>query len=155
MGDSVDINLTCKNVVDGVECGNVFPAKLNIANAVIEKDDSISNKIELTNTTGVKMTYPTYDVMKRMESNNSVDVKSSIIAASIESIYDEKGVYKSSDYKFEQLKEFVEGLTEEKFRVLEKYVDNFPSFAVELKEKCTKCGFEHNVRYKDFYDFFF
>jgi transposase len=93
--------------------------------------------------------------MKRMESNNSVDVKSSIIAASIESIYDEKGVYKSSDYKFEQLKEFVEGLTEEKFRVLEKYVDNFPSFAVELKEKCTKCGFEHNVRYKDFYDFFF
>lgn len=155
MGESVSINLTCKNIVKKKECGNVFPSKIDISKCAIEYDKTLGKEFELTNKTGVMMKYPTYAVMKRIESNNSVDIKTSLIAESIESIYDEKGVYKSDDYTYEQLKDFVEGLTEEKFKTLEKFVDNFPTFVVEISEKCTKCGFEHNVRYKDFYDFFF
>jgi hypothetical protein len=52
------------------------------------------------------------------------------------------------------LQEFIEALTEENFRKLEEFVDNFPTFAVRIEADCPKCGFHHDVRYTDFADFF-
>jgi hypothetical protein len=63
-------------------------------------------------------------------------------------------MYKHSDYTKEELKEFIEGLTEEGYKKLEEWVDSFPSVAAILESKCSKCGFEHKVRYTDFFDFF-
>ena len=74
---------------------------------------------------------------------------------SIDHIFDAKGIYPARDYSKTELKQFVEGLTEENFSKLEKFVDNFPFTVVRLEATCPKCGFEHSVRYTDFYDFFF
>ena len=63
-------------------------------------------------------------------------------------------MYSYKDYSKEELKEFVEGLTEANYKQMMAFVDNFPTFVVKMEAKCTKCGFHHNVRYTDFYDFF-
>jgi hypothetical protein len=128
---------------------------MDISKVEIISDESVSNDIKLDKDKGVKMKYPNYAVMKRIEFSNEVDQKTNTIINAIDHIYDKKGIYSSKDYSKDELKEFVEGLTEANYRKLEEFVDNMPTFAVVLEKECNKCGFHHTVRYTDFYDFFF
>ena len=45
IGESVEVNLTCNNEVDGKECGNRFPGVMNISNCEIVKPEKISEEI--------------------------------------------------------------------------------------------------------------
>lgn len=155
VGDHVEVSLTCNNETENGICGNVFPAEMDISKVEIISDESVSNDIKLDKDKGVKMKYPNYAVMKRIEFSNEVDQKTNTIINAIDHIYDKKGIYSSKDYSKDELKEFVEGLTEANYRKLEEFVDNMPTFAVVLEKECNKCGFHHRVRYTDFYDFFF
>lgn len=153
IGEKVPLKLTCNNVVKGKECGNVFSTDLDISDVDIV-ETSVSNDIKLDKINGVRMKYPTYSVIKHLESSSEIDKKTSIIVNSIDYIYDNKGMYSSKDYSRDDLKKFVEDLTEANYKKLEEFVDNFPVTAIKLSAKCNKCGFVHNVRYSDFFDFF-
>lgn len=155
VGENVEVRMTCNNVLDdGSTCNHQFPAKLDIANVEVVKDETVTNDIKLDKTNGVRMKYPNYSVIKRLEEAAEGDKKTAIIVASIDHIYDKKGVYSSKDYSREELTKFVEDLTEENYKKLEYFVDNFPVFLAKLDVTCPKCGYEHHVRYSDFYDFF-
>jgi hypothetical protein len=155
MGETIDVSLTCNNVLDdGNRCGCVFPTKLDISNYEVIKDETLSPDIKLDKDKGVKMRYPSYYAIKKIEEAAPEDKKTVIIINSIEHIWDKKTVHSSKDYSSQELKDFVEGLTEENYKKLENFVDNFPGFLVKLEAECPKCGFQHNVRYSDFQDFF-
>lgn len=155
VGDVVEVKLTCNNIVeDGHKCGHVFDANMDVAKVEIERSVEVSETIKLDATKGVKMKYPTYSVMRHLE-KNEIDQKTNIIMKSVDHIYDKDGIYPAKDYSREELKEFIEGLTEANYKKLEAFVDNFPTFVVNLEATCPKCKFHHKVRYSDFYDFFF
>lgn len=156
ISESVEVNLTCNNEVEGKRCGNVFPTEMDIANCELFKIDGLTDDIKLGGANGVKMKYPSYSLIKSFEDDDrAVDKKIKLITNSIDYIYDKDGIYPAKDHSSEELKEFVEGLTEANYKKLEFFCDNFPTFVVKLDAKCTKCGFQHSVRYTDFYDFFF
>ena len=156
VGESVEVNLTCNNTLeDGNRCGHTFPTAMDISNCEIIKDEEIANKVELDKTSGVMMKYPSYSIMKHLDHGTDLDKKTAIIINSIEHIYDKKGVYSAKDYSSQELKDFVEGLTEENYKKLANFVDNFPTFVVKLETDCPKCKFHHVVRYSDFQDFFY
>lgn len=153
VGEHVEVKLTCNNVVEGNTCGNIFSAQMDVSNIEIERPDDVSDDISLSKTVSVKMKYPSYGAMKRLEENET-DYKTSLISGSIDYIMDEKGKHLAKESTKEELKEFVEGLTEENYKKMEYFVDNTPKFMVKLEAKCTKCGYDHKVRYSDFLDFF-
>lgn len=157
IGESVDINLTCRNILvneDGRSCDHTFETKMDIANNEIIYNEDITDDIKLDKTSGVKMKYPNYSLIKQLDDTPDNEKKTKIIMNSIEHIYDKKGVYSAKDYSSKELKDFIEGLTEENYKKLENYIDNFPSFLVKIEADCPKCGFHHVVRYADFLDFF-
>ena len=155
VGEKVEVRMTCNNVLeDSSVCNHMFPAELDIANVDVVKDENVSNDIKLDKTNGVIMKYPNYSIIKRLENTAENDKKTAIIVASIDYIYDKKGTYSSKDYSREDLTKFVEDLTEENYKKLEYFVDNFPVFLAKLDVTCPKCGYDHHVRYSDFYDFF-
>lgn len=155
IGEYVDVVIRCNNMVEDKKCGNTIETIMDISDCDIIVDNTISNDIKLDNVKGVKMKYPTYNVVKRLDDEkNEIDKKLSLIINSIDYIYDKSMRYSSKDFSKEELKKFVEDLTEENFNKLENFVDNFPSFVVNIKATCNKCGYKHNVRYSDFYDFF-
>ena len=127
---------------------------MNISNCEIVYPDKVSADVKLNEKQGVKMRYPSYAEMKRVELNDEIDEKTNTIANAIDYIHDANGMYSYKDYSKEELKEFVEGLTEENYNKMMEFVDNFPTFVVKMEATCTKCGFHHTVRYTDFYDFF-
>jgi len=155
IGATQDISLTCKNEVDGHECGNVFDTKLDMGKVEVIKDKDIKDDIKLDKDKGVKMRYPTYSVIKALDNaKTDMDKKTLLIVNSIDYIYDKNGTYSHKDHTKEELVDFVEKLTEENYKKLEYFVDNFPVFLAKLDVSCPKCSYEHHVRYSDFYDFF-
>ena len=121
VGESVEVSLTCNNETEEGVCGNKFAAAMDISKCDLLKNDDILNDVKFNASSGVKMKYPSYATMKRIELGNEIDSKINIIINSIDVIYDKNGVYSYKDYSKEELKEFVESLKEENFRKLEKY----------------------------------
>lgn len=156
IGESVDINYTCNNITgSGNRCGNVFPAKIDVSNCSVIRDDTISKDIHLSGKMLVKMKYPNYTTMKLiLENDNIINKKINIIAGSIEMIQDGDNVYTSKDFTKQEVIEFVENLTQEQYRKLEYFVDNFPSFVITSQATCDACGYTHKLEYKDFASFF-
>ena len=155
VGDEVTVSLTCNNVLEnGEECGHNFEAQADVGNVELIKYDGVLDDIKLGPAAGVKMRYPNYGIMRKLEELPEIDKKTHIIVSSIDYIYDKTGMHSYKDYTTDELKDFVEGLTEENYKKLERYVDLFPTISGKIDTNCPKCGFHHNVRYSDFFDFF-
>lgn len=155
VGESAAVNLTCNNTLeDNSTCGHKFVTEVDIGNVELIKFDGVLDDIKLGPASGVRMRYPNYDIMRKIEELPDIDKKTHIIVSSIDYIYDKSGMHSYKDYTTDELKEFVEGLTEENYKKLEAYVDRFPTIAGKIEADCPKCGFHHNVRYTEFYDFF-
>jgi hypothetical protein len=155
IGETVAVNFICNIFKEDKKCNTVFPVDIDISKCEIKKKEDITNIVKLTDRVSMKMKYPSYEVMKRFnESEDALTKKIKIIVASIDQIIDGDKVLASKDFSREELEQYVEGFTEEQFKKLEKYVDNFPSFVIKAQGKCPKCQFEHNLEYTDFTSFF-
>jgi hypothetical protein len=158
IGENIEMKFKCNNVLEDAEtvCNHTFFTEIDIANATIDKDDSISNDIKLVNNVSIRMKYPTYAIMKQIESSDSaIDRQIKIIINSIDYIIEGDKVSSSKDFSKEELINFVENLTEEHFSKLRNYIENFPTFSVKLEAECTNCKFLHKLDYKDFNSFFY
>ena len=158
IGESVDMRYTCNGIDEetGNQCGNKFDAKIDIGNVEVIYYNGTEKEIALSGGVKLYMKYPTYALMKAVAVENMpIEKKIVIMSGSIEKIVEKSSVYTSKDFTRDELKVFIEGLTQEDFKKLEKFVDAFPSFVVLSESKCNKCGFDHKIRYDDFSSFFF
>lgn len=155
VGETVSVNFICNMYTDGAKCGTMFPVDIDISKCEVIKKDGISNVVKITDRVALKMRYPGYEVMKRFnESEDSFTKKIKIMAASIDQIVEGDRVMSYKDFSREQLEQYIETFTEEQYKKLEEYVDNFPSFVILAEGTCPKCKFEHKLRYSDFTSFF-
>jgi hypothetical protein len=159
IGETIELQFTCNAITeDGNECGTVFDAVADISNVGVEHSEDVTKdkNIILDSTTSVKMRYPTYSVMKDVDGEHTlIDNKIDVLIHCIDHIMKDDKVYSNKDHTKEELRDFIEGLTEDKFRKLEKFIDNLPSFYVAIEKECPKCNYTHNIKYKDFQSFFY
>ena len=106
VGETIEVKLTCNNVVEDGICGNQFVADMDIGKVELIKDENISNDIKLGPQAGVKMRYPNYSIMRKVEELPEIDKKTFIIVSSIEYVYDKSGMHSYKDYTTDELKEF-------------------------------------------------
>lgn len=153
IGETIEMNFTCRNSPEGKECGTVFPVGLDITKIVVPNLGR-NPLIPLTKDLTIKMKYPSYAAMKTISSENGLDSKLRIIYNSIDSIITPQTVLTAKDLTRDKMIQFVDGLTQEYLRKLETWVDNFPTFHIEQHEECPSCKFKHKIVYKDFTSFF-
>jgi hypothetical protein len=156
ISETVDMSFICNNEVDNVPCSHKFEAAIDIANATVNIDESILSDVKLTNTVSVKLKYPPYSVVRMIkEDDDIIERKIKILMSCIDYIVDKDKVLTSKDYSKEELRTFIENMTEEQFNKLDPFISNFPTFQVNLEKECEKCGFIHQIEYKDFNSFFY
>lgn len=155
IGEKIEMSYTCNNDTPQGRCGGVFQADIDISNCEIDKNEDIGLDITLTNTLKMKMKYPTYSIMKAIMGNETIlEKKIRVICSCVDRIVNGDKVYTTKDFSKEELKAFIEGLTQDQYKKLEQFVDNLPTFYISSKSKCPKCQFEHNIKYTDFTRFF-
>lgn len=156
IGENIELSFTCNNTTpEGNKCGGVFQADIDISNCQIEKNENISMDISLNNTLSIKMKYPTYTIMKEIMGNESIlEKKIRVICNCVDRVVNGDKVYTTKDFSKEELKDFVESLTQEQYKKLEEFVDALPTFYIASKAKCPKCQYDHNIKYTDFTRFF-
>jgi T4 bacteriophage base plate protein len=148
IGETIPVDFTCN------PCGSLFSIDIDVANVEV-KFSNIDKDIKLSNTLMFKMKYPNYSTMKLiLDNDNIINKKINIIAGSVEYLKDKEKFYTQKDLKKGELQEFIETLTQEQFKKLENYIDNFPTFVIKAEANCEKCGYEHKIEYTEFISFF-
>lgn len=146
-GEIIELNMKCD--VDASHPR--IPALINLENAEVTFPAGHEKKIELYDGTGVIMRYPTIDDLANLEGKEQLDA----IAMCIESVYTTEEVYYASEQTPQELREYLESLTEPQVKkIQEKFFDTMPVFKYELEYKCKECGHQHKKTIKGLSSFF-
>jgi DNA repair exonuclease SbcCD ATPase subunit len=103
------------------------------------------------------MRYPTIEIVKEIEKvgeSREAELVFNIVAECIEYIYDGDEIYYTKEQTKEELKEFIENLTQEQFEKIEKFFETMPKLKQAVSYKCPVCGKEHNKVLEGLNNFF-
>lgn len=147
VGEEVDFGFECP------KCKKIIKNHINFENLNIKTNKDHNIKIQLTDSVGVVMKYPTIFIEKLFDvaNDNSQLIDLKIITNCIDYIYDKEEIYR--DIPEEELNTFVESLTESQLKKIEKFFETMPKLEYKINYSC-ECGDAGEYEIKDFYSFF-
>ena len=152
VGEEVQMKITCSD--DGeTEVGY----NLNLQDVTVNFPEGHSNKIMLTDTTGVIMKYPSFDRFvdanfagKGVTQENVLD----IIAESIDQIFQGEEVFDQSTTSPKEFLQFVESLTNEQLIKLQEFFETAPRLEHNFRITNPKTGVESDYTISGLSNFF-
>ena len=129
---------------------------IDLTTLIVEKDPNHNNKINLFGDVGVVMKYPTMDVMKRLENldTNDLDKVFSVVADSIDYIYQGEEIFYGKEQKHEELLQFLNNLTSEQFVKVQQFFATMPKIKKEIEYTCPVCQKHHRKMLEGMQSFF-
>ena len=131
--------------------------EVDLTEVEVHVDDKHTNKIELTDSMGMIMTYPTIDSfqdggIQTINASNMLEVVGSCILQ----IYEDKGekVYQAKDQTKKELTEFIESMNSGQFKKLQSFFDTMPKLKHTIKVKNPKTKKSSDVTLTGLNDFF-
>lgn len=137
----------------GDHCENTQEIKINLGNVGIIMNPEHNKKIQLTDSIGVMMKYPTISTISDIGEFNS-KTAFSIIENCIDYIYDEDKTYPISESSPEDIKNFIESLSHSQLEKIELFFTTMPKVSYEMKWVCNKCKVEETLVLEGLNDFF-
>lgn len=133
VGETVDIIVTCGD--DGETQINV---SLAIDSIKVQKDPEHTTDLELGEGYTLRMKYPTMgqfidtNFNVRAGDENEVERSFDIICSCIEQVYNEEDMWSASECSKKELREWVESLTSEQFKKIERFFETMPKLRHEI-----------------------
>ena len=123
----------------------------------VEIGEGHTNKIELTDDTGMIMTYPTIDSFTEtgitsINAENMIE----LIGSCVLQIYEDKGekVYQGKDQTRKELTEFIESMNTAQFKKVQQFFDTMPKLKHTIKVKNPKTKKSSDITLNGLNDFF-
>lgn len=128
---------------------------VNVDDVEVKFDEDHTNKIEITDKSGLILKYPKTDVTEKLTANlnSEVEMLFELMKYCIDTVYDEGNVYDMSDYSDEQVNEFLEALDITTFKKIQKFIETMPKLYHEVTYT-KKDGSEGKVVLQTLNDFF-
>ena len=146
VGEVVDLIYNCQK--EGCEAKTDF--QLDLSEVDIIRNEKHTNKIELTDSVGMIMKYPTIKTLNRFNLNDpnstldlNMDSLIGIIASCIESLYDEETVYDPKDSSKEELVDYISNFSQKQFELVQEFFDTSPKIQKKVTLTCSKCNNEN------------
>jgi len=118
------------------EDGEVYDFDLDLDTIEVKMPEKINSKIEVTDTVGMTMKYPTASITDRMkEFDNEVDLMTFFIVNCIDTIYDEENVYVAEDFSEQEITEFLDGLDVKSFEKIREFFESIPRLYHKIEYK--------------------
>jgi hypothetical protein len=83
-----------------------------------------------------------------------MDAITNMIIASIETIFDDNGVYRADETSHEELLTFVNSLNRAQLSKIEQYIAQSPKLEHNIKFKCVKCKKDNDMTLSGIQSFF-
>ena len=153
VGETVDVLITCPD--DGQ---TQVPMSINLDDIEVEFKDNHSRDIKLDATLTLRMRYPSLQefVKNNFIDENKISVEDTfdVICSCIEQIYSEEESWSASDVTKKELKEFLDQLTSQQFKEVEKFFETMPKLSHTLKIKNPNTEVESEVVLEGLTSFF-
>jgi hypothetical protein len=149
IGETTKLNLICQ--VD--ECESSNPIELDLNDVQIDTSNIPDKKVELSEELGVIMKFPTADLQKYADADES-DAFINILKSSIDTIYDAEDTYDTIDYADREMDEFLNSLSLQQVEKMGEFLNNTPTLSHIIKYKCIKCQKKNSVMLKGLENFF-
>jgi hypothetical protein len=144
VGEEVEILVTCPD--DGV---TQVPRVINLDDIKVEFDDNHSKDIKLDDSLILRMKYPSMDQFIKSNFNPGaiIDVEDTfkLISSCIEQVYNEEESWNASDCTKKELNDFLEQLTSNQFKQIEKFFETMPKLSHIIKIHNPKTGVDSEV----------
>ena len=131
--------------------------EVDLSKVEVQVDGEHTNKIELTDSMGMIMTYPTIDSFQEggiqtISASNMLEVVGSCILQ----IYEDNGekVFQAKDQTKKELTEFIESMNTSQFKQVQKFFDTMPKLKHTIKVKNPKTKKNNDVTLTGLNDFF-
>ena len=114
-------------------CGHSNELVVNLEDVQIDIGEAKPNKVMITDKIGIKLKYPHYDVVERMQTLESVtDIAFELIIDCIDYIYDEDNVYYAKDTTREELMDFLDSLQSKDLDKIKEFFETMPKMKKEI-----------------------
>lgn len=155
IGENVVQSYVCKNIVNDKECGGTVIFEFSILDVDLKVTTDHTKKIMFTDTVGVMMKYPTLAMINQYGPDMTENALSwDFLIKCVDYLFDKDNIYYASETPEEELTEFFERLTLDKFDKVDTFFQTMPHIEKTLNKNCPKCNFEHNVILEDILSFF-
>ena len=124
------------------KCKTYAEIKVDIKEIKVEKTKNHSSRIKLTKDVIVDLKYPKIDALAGLDSANQVDMVFGIVLDCIDKIYEGEETHNVSDYKKEELMEFLDSLNTDQFKEIQNFFDTMQKLRYHAQWSCPKCGVE-------------
>ena len=137
VGETSTVKIKCQNEA----CGHQVETDINLDTIEPSFGPQASSTITITPTVGLTLKPVTISAMAKLASTgkSKIETVTNLIIASIESIYDEKGVYRAEDHTHEELSAFVDSLSASHLNQIKAYIESLPRLSKDLQFTCPKC----------------
>lgn len=147
IGEVVDVILNCP-------CGNKIETKFNIENLKIEKKDGHTNKIMITDTLGVELSYPKFENVLEIYNSEDTSKVIELVISCLKGVFSGEEYWAAKEQSKEELEEFVYSLTKEQFTKIEEFFVTSPKIVQEVEADCDKCGRHNSTKLEGLSNFF-
>lgn len=124
----------------------------------VESTPGHKNKIVLRDDLGLIMRHPTVKDSAKYslggKASEKLDVMIDLTVDCIETIFDDQKLYPARDFTREELKDFVDGLTQKQMKEIEIFFDTAPVLRKVLDLGCVECGHKETYTLQRLHDFF-
>jgi hypothetical protein len=153
VGEDVDVLLTCPD--DGT---TQVPVSINLDEIKVTVKPEHTTDIKLDDSLILRMKYPSMsEFVKNNFSNEggmSVDDTFTMISSCIEQIYNEEESWAAADSTKKELTEFLEQLTSQQFKEVEKFFETMPKLSHTVKIKNPNTEVESEIVLEGLSSFF-
>jgi hypothetical protein len=132
VGEEIEVNIICPD--DGE---TEVPAKINVEDIKVQKNENHNNKIKLDDSIMMEMKYPSLDQFIKnnfdISENSNIDQSFDLIASCIDKIYTEDEVWSTSDVTKKELLEFMDQMNTTQFKQIEEFFNTMPKLSHKIE----------------------
>jgi hypothetical protein len=139
------------------ECSKHREVVVNLKDAKVENLKETNANIKITDTVGLSMRYPTtklFALLEAAKTSKDLDLVFKLIWSCIDYVYDADTITSARDVTEKEGIEFLESLSSDTFKEIEKFLSDIPKVQQTIHVKCSKCTFEQDYVLTGLQDFF-
>jgi hypothetical protein len=118
--------------------GEESKVEIDLNEVEVQHTENHTNMVALGNNVSLEMKYPSYTTLSNIKSEEAVDVTFEMIEMCIDKVVQGEEVMELKDFSKAEVKEFLDSLTSQNFRDIQKFFDEMPKLQHTVEYKVGK-----------------